>query len=126
MDTGDLMCEVDIDDMLSRLGGDRDLVTDLCRLFLEVCPEQLRTLESAVAQRDLTAAERAAHLFKSSAGSISASKVANAAAMLEEAARTGRAADLGLYLAVLKSDVDRLVTELRSQYAGGGIAHSDR
>jgi two-component system, sensor histidine kinase and response regulator len=49
---------------LERLGGDEDLLRELCQIFLEESPKLLRTLRQAALAGDADAVMRAAHSFK--------------------------------------------------------------
>jgi HPt (histidine-containing phosphotransfer) domain-containing protein len=108
----------DIGDMRRRLGDDDGLIADLFHLFLEECPLQLASLQSAVDSRRLDDVRRAAHLLKGSASNLSAFEVVAAAAALEDAAERGQASDVDGHFATVTRNVHQLVAELRELLAG--------
>ena len=78
---------------LASAGGDLDLLHELAQLFLDDCPQRLSALRDALARRDRSALESAAHTLKGSAGYIGAAEVFAAAAEVEAIARCGDLAD---------------------------------
>jgi two-component system, sensor histidine kinase and response regulator len=76
--------------MLARFGGDRELLADVVRLFLEDCPVRLVAIEKAVASRDAERIRFEAHGLKGAAGNLSASGLFEAATMLERLASEAR------------------------------------
>jgi two-component system sensor histidine kinase/response regulator len=69
--------------LLSRLSGDRALMTDLIGLFVDDCPVRLAAIADAVTRRNPEEIRRAAHTLKGAAGSISADALFHAASALE-------------------------------------------
>jgi HPt (histidine-containing phosphotransfer) domain-containing protein len=75
---------LDFDELLDRLGGDRELLRDIIQLFLEDTPPRLTALRHAVAAGDARAIRAEAHALKGSAGNMSAHRLVEAAATLED------------------------------------------
>jgi HPt (histidine-containing phosphotransfer) domain-containing protein len=94
---------------LRELGGE-DLLRRLVTLLFELAPQRLHTLEGALLRSDLPAARRAAHALCSTAGTVGATGLLEAARLVERAtglpellAATGR----------LEREWDRLQEPLR-------------
>jgi signal transduction histidine kinase/DNA-binding response OmpR family regulator len=80
--------ELDIEAALCLMGGDEELFSELCRLFLQESPALIDSVRAALAQGDSIAVYRAAHKLKGSLSTIGGLKAARAALVLEELART--------------------------------------
>lgn len=97
---------------LASAGGDPELLHELAQLFLDDCPQRLSALRDALARRDRSALETAAHTLKGSAGYIGASDVFAAAAEVEAIARSGDLADADAACAKLQQATVHLVQVL--------------
>lgn len=93
---------------LERLGGDEDLLRELCQIFLEESPKLLQTLRQAAVAGDAEAVMRAAHSFKGELSYLGAEEATHAARILEN---MGHEKDLSGADATLVS-LERQVTEL--------------
>jgi two-component system sensor histidine kinase/response regulator len=69
---------------LERLGGDENLLREVCRIFLDESPNLLRKLQEAIADTDAEAVMRAAHSLKGELGYLGAPEAAQAARELED------------------------------------------
>jgi two-component system sensor histidine kinase/response regulator len=69
---------------LERLGGDEDLLREVCRIFLDESPNMLRKLQEAIVDTDAEAVMRAAHSLKGELGYLGAPEAAQAARGLED------------------------------------------
>lgn len=74
---------MDVGDALSRLGNDRELLSDIIGIFLEDSPALLEKIRRAVMANDPNALQRAAHSLKGLAATLSAEDVAAASRRLE-------------------------------------------
>jgi HPt (histidine-containing phosphotransfer) domain-containing protein len=74
---------------LDRVGGDRQLFSELVGLFFDTYPAQLSDLGEAIAQRDCLRVQRLAHTLKGAASNFCAEGVAAAAQRLENMGRAG-------------------------------------
>ena len=99
---------------LANVDGNLDLMHEVTKLFLEDCPRRLAALRDAMARRDRTALEQAAHKLKGSAGYISAPGVFTAADEVEAIARCGDLADADDACARLQQETRELVQMLAS------------
>jgi len=98
---------------LNRIGGDEELLRDLCHIFLEESPKLLHKLHEAVAAGDADGVMRAAHSLKGEAGYLGAVATSQAARQLEEMGHNkdlSRASDT---LAALKREVASLHLDLK-------------
>lgn len=77
---------VDLDILREELGGDGDLVRNLCRLFGADTPRLMQDIERALATGDLQLVHRTAHRLKGSIGVFHAPQVYEVAQQLEAAA----------------------------------------
>ena len=69
---------------LDRIGGDEELLQELCHIFLEESPKLLQRLHQAVAAGDTDGVMRAAHSFRGEAGYLGADASSHAARQLED------------------------------------------
>jgi signal transduction histidine kinase/CheY-like chemotaxis protein len=105
------------DVVLARVGGDRQLLAEISRLFLDDAPRHLERIRSALDARDGEALRRAAHGLKGAAANFDAEGVVDAARALEEMGRKAafdRPEDAWRTLA---AETDRLLTFLRTVVA---------
>jgi len=105
------------DVVLARVGGDRELLAEISRLFLDDAPRHLERIRSALDARDGDALRRSAHGLKGAAANFDADGVVTAARTLEE---------MGIQEAfdgredawrTLAAETDRLLAFLRSVIA---------
>ena len=73
---------------LSYSGGDRHLLKNVIRLFRSDCPSALRRIDRALRRRDAEALRLAAHGLKGAIATVGASAGRQAAAEIEQAARS--------------------------------------
>jgi CheY-like chemotaxis protein len=79
-------------DMATALGavdGDRALLGQMARWFIDQSPKALRELDDSASRGDTAALARAAHKIKSSVGSLGARRSYEVAVRLEELGRAG-------------------------------------
>jgi two-component system, sensor histidine kinase and response regulator len=99
---------------LERLGGDENLLREVCRIFLDESPNLLRKLREAIADTDAEAVMRAAHSLKGELGYLGAPEAAQAARELED---MGHEKNL--------SRAPQLFTLLEQELAGLHLAMTD-
>jgi PAS domain S-box-containing protein len=95
-------------DLLDRVGGDRALLREMVRLFLETYPGSLKELCDAAARCDAEAVHRLAHTFKGMVAHFGAAAAVEAALRLEVMGRSGEMAGAGEACATLTEQVERL------------------
>jgi PAS domain S-box-containing protein len=104
----------DLDGALQRLEGDRELLEELARLFLEECPGNIAGMRKALQGRDARLLERLAHTMKGSSASVGAVRVSEASLALEQEARAGTLANSTEYIERIQRELDRLVPEFEA------------
>ena len=104
----------DIDAALKHVEGDRDLLDEIVRIFADQCPRTMYEIQNAIRAADLSILERAAHSLKGSASNLCAAGVTQAAAELEESARSGDSSRSREQLEALESEVEKLLCELEA------------
>jgi signal transduction histidine kinase/DNA-binding response OmpR family regulator len=103
--------------VLARVGGDRQLLAEISRLFVDDAPQHLERIRLAFEARDGDALRRAAHGLKGAAANFEADGVVSAARALEEMGRTARFDDYESAWRALTVETDRLLTLLRAVIA---------
>ena len=104
----------DSDAALKHVEGDRDLLDEIIRIFSEQCPKTMYEIQNAIRAADLPVLERAAHSLKGSASNLCATGVTQAAAELEESARSGDSSRSREQFQGLESEVEKLLRELEA------------
>ncbi|MEZ6144038.1 MAG: response regulator [Planctomycetaceae bacterium] len=100
---------------LARLDGNRELLKDLIRYFLEDAPQLLEAAGSAIENDNVPEAERAAHSLKGLAANFDAEACVTIAKQLEDIARSGKLDQAAGILAALKTSVQNLSVELKAE-----------
>jgi HPt (histidine-containing phosphotransfer) domain-containing protein len=101
------------DDVLARVGGDRQLLAEISRLFMDDAPRHLGRIRQALDARDIESLRRAAHGLKGSAANFDADAVVSAVRALEDMARSGRFASADGAWQVIKLETERLIATLQ-------------
>jgi HPt (histidine-containing phosphotransfer) domain-containing protein len=101
-------------EVLARVGGDRELLAEISRLFVDDAPRHLQKIREALDTRDGEALRRAAHGLKGAAANFDADGVVNAARTIEEIGRTGDFEAHQTAWQALTSETDQLITLLRT------------
>jgi HPt (histidine-containing phosphotransfer) domain-containing protein len=103
---------VDVEDALDHTGGDRELLGQLCTVFLAECPTELQEVRAAVQAGSAYTIERTAHKLKGSTSVLGGLQASEAALRLEHAA-LGDAAQIGGCFEALQSAVAALMDRIR-------------
>ena len=98
---------------LERIGGDKDLLQDLCGIFLEESPKLLEKLRQAVRDEDCEAVLRTAHSLKGEAGYLGAAVTSQAARQLEHMAEQKDLAGAAETLTILERELAGLHLALK-------------
>jgi two-component system, sensor histidine kinase and response regulator len=98
---------------LDRIGGDEQLLRELCQIFLEESPKLLQKLHLAVAAGDADAVMRAAHSLKGESSYLGAGATSQAARQLEEMGRCNDLSRAGETLGVLEREATALQLDLK-------------
>jgi two-component system sensor histidine kinase/response regulator len=98
---------------LDRIGGDEELLRDLCHIFLEESPKLLQKLQVALAAGDADGVMRAAHSIKGESSYLGAGETSQAARQLEEMGRNKDLSGAGATVAVLEREMAGLHLDLK-------------
>jgi signal transduction histidine kinase/CheY-like chemotaxis protein len=101
------------DEVLARVGGDRALLAEISRLFIDDAPTHLKRIREAMDAQDGDALRRAAHALKGAASNFDAGGVVTAARAIEQIGRTGQFDEHETAWRALTIETDRLVSTLR-------------
>lgn len=101
---------IDLDELLDRLGGDREVVDELLAIFYDDTRPRLPELQADVPA--LGEWRRLAHTLKGACGNIAAMPASDAAARLEAAAASGDVPAAHAARSVLLTELERLLTEV--------------
>ncbi|HXP44532.1 MAG TPA: response regulator [Candidatus Acidoferrales bacterium] len=99
---------------LDRIGGDEELLREVCEIFLEESPKLLKKLQQAVAAGDADGVVRAAHSLKGESSYLSAGGTSRAARQLEEMGHNKDLSHARDTLAVLEREVAGLHLDLKA------------
>jgi len=98
---------------LERIGGDEQLLRDLCQIFLEESPKLMTKLRQAIAAGDCDGLMRAAHNLKGESSYLGAGGTSQAARQLEDMGRNRDLSGAGGTLAELERQISNLQDELK-------------
>ena len=98
---------------LGRIGGDEELLRELCQIFLEESPKLLEKLRQAVTAGDADTVMRAAHSLKGESSYLGAGGTSQAARQLEEMGRSNDLSRASKTLAVLEREITTLHLDLK-------------
>jgi HPt (histidine-containing phosphotransfer) domain-containing protein len=82
---------VDMDKLMVRMEGDRELIKEVFTIFVEEAPARRMKFEKALIVKDLGAMAMLAHALKGACGTLEADPLRQACNDLEHAARGGDA-----------------------------------
>lgn len=85
---------IDIPKILEQIGGDKELLREVFRVFLDDSPDIRSRLTAALARKDILQLREVAHCAKSAVGNFCTEKAVAAAIELEEACKNGETAHL--------------------------------
>ncbi|MCE5315087.1 MAG: response regulator [Armatimonadota bacterium] len=100
--------DVDVNALMTRVGGDMDLLRELVSLFDENSNELLLEIGNAIEAQDASALRHAAHTLKGSTGNFATGKAYYAALRLEQIGRGADLTDAQEAFQDLKEEVERL------------------
>lgn len=95
-----------------REAGVEEMIGALLDTFVEDAPMRFAALEQAAKNQNAKAVETAAHAFKSGAGTIRATSLADFLAEIEAAGRTGRMETVSVLLETTRNEYLAVMREL--------------
>ncbi len=102
------IAELDRQAIFKRVGGDRQLLAELVRLFFEDAATLLGQMRCAIEARDGAALQQAAHRFKGAAANFEARAAVERAFRLQQIGRHGDWADAEIHFMELEIETARL------------------
>ena len=102
------------DRVLARVGGDRQLLAEISRLFVADAPQHLERIRAALDARDAESLRRAAHGLKGAAANFDADGVVTAARELEDMGRNAHFVGHEHAWRALTVETERLISLLRA------------
>jgi two-component system sensor histidine kinase/response regulator len=108
----------DRDDLVRRLGGDKQMASQILKTFMQDAPNQLTTLREDLEAKDHAQAERHAHTLKGAAGNVGARALKDAAGRAQEAARAEDIDELSRTVEAIELELGNLQS-LLSKTPGG-------
>jgi signal transduction histidine kinase/CheY-like chemotaxis protein/HPt (histidine-containing phosphotransfer) domain-containing protein len=99
--------------VLARVGGDRGLLAEISRLFIDDAPLHLRRIRDALDASDADSLRRVSHALKGAAANFEAVAVVECARTLEQMGRCGDLSNGEAAWASIRQETDRLVETLR-------------
>jgi PAS domain S-box-containing protein len=94
---------------MSRVGEDRELLSELAEVFISESPRLLETIRAAIANRDAAKLRITAHSLKGAVDNFAAQAVYQAALRLEMLGRNGNLAEAEEACSTLEKEMDRLL-----------------
>ena len=98
--------------MLDRVGGDRELLAEVIRFFLEDCPPLVELIRQGLADGNYVAVQRMAHSLTGSAGNFDAPAVTTLSRTLEAHALAGDIPAAHLAFAQLETETGHLLARV--------------
>jgi CheY-like chemotaxis protein len=112
-------CEMDWNQALEVVQGDRELLREIVDAFLTECPQQLEQIQSSIESQDQEVLHRMAHTLKGAMRYFGASQAFDRAYELECMGRDARFDKAAEQFELLKCDIDRIHPEL-SRFVSSG------
>jgi|ERR1700733_2906996 HPt (histidine-containing phosphotransfer) domain-containing protein len=103
---------VNLDDLLTRVENDHELLCELICIFKKDLPGLLQSLQKSVASGDMKNVEATSHGLKGMLAGLSVTQAAATASRLEQMGRDGRKSELTDALTLLESELADLLPEL--------------
>ncbi|HEX4487400.1 MAG TPA: response regulator [Terriglobales bacterium] len=104
---------------LERLGGDEELLRELCQIFLQESPKLLAKLKEASASGDIDTLKRAAHSLKGEVSYLSAEDVSKTAKELERMADENDISQAAPLVQILEAQLARLHADMHEKEKRG-------
>jgi CheY-like chemotaxis protein/HPt (histidine-containing phosphotransfer) domain-containing protein len=102
----------DLARLLERVGGDRNALAELVRIFRADSPKQVGQIRKAVQKSDPAALRAAAHALKGAVSNFAAPPATEAAQRLQKMGDAGRLEGAGAALEQLEREIDALLASL--------------
>jgi HPt (histidine-containing phosphotransfer) domain-containing protein len=105
---------IDVDDLLERVGNDRDFLAELIAVFREDHLNQLEQIVNGLEKNDLNEIRRGAHSLKGALANLAAPAASALAARLEDQGTSGDLTRAGATFEDLKTELNRVLSALHT------------
>ncbi len=105
---------IDVDELMARVDGDRELIAELTEIFQEDYPKQLRLAREALVLNDAAAVRRIGHSLKGALANLGATNASSLAASIEAMGKAGDLARLHERLAEMQVVLADVANRLQS------------
>ncbi len=109
---GELRETLDLEELLDRCAGQRDVATRVLGIFRDQSRPQFDQMEAAWRSADLAELRRVSHLLKGSSANVAASAVRRATEAVEQAASSHAVEDLGPLIARVENTLTNCHREI--------------
>ncbi|MBL8026945.1 MAG: response regulator [Fibrobacteres bacterium] len=116
-DNSDSPSHFDTAAYVKRMRGNKQMAVEIVKGFLEILPGDLEKFRTALAQGEVSTAERLAHSIKGAALNLCASQLAVAALEVERAMKNGKTAGIGLVMN-MEHEADTFIESARAFIKG--------
>ena len=108
---------VNMEELLSRVEQDRELLHELLSIFVGEFPVKLEELRDAMERQDLARVMVVSHGLKGMLSNLSIGQAASCAAQIEQIARNRQTGSLKEALSALEQEVHGLLPEIQAHLA---------
>ncbi|MEW4487410.1 PAS domain S-box protein [Thalassoglobus sp. JC818] len=102
---------------LERMGGDREILDEMIKAFLEDAPILLEEVYAAHSEENWTNLRRGAHSLKGLAANFEALPVVESAQVVEQSAKDNDSSNLDQQIRALTRDLEELIAALKEEQA---------
>lgn len=113
MDTNNELILIDKEALIAQFGGDEEILQEIIIEFINMYPEMLKAIETAIITNDAHALHQSAHSFKGAVSNFFAQKITDQALKLEQLGKNGQVTGAQEMFSDLSQDVVLLVMELK-------------
>jgi HPt (histidine-containing phosphotransfer) domain-containing protein len=105
---------LDSDGALARLDGDKELLSEICDIFIEESPQRMERLKNALDNNNIVLVEREAHSLKSTAANIGAGLLRDSTQHVEVVARNSDISKARILYEMLEHEHGKVLSYLGS------------
>ena len=114
---------IDWDQALTTVGGDSEMLSELCGVYIAEAKEMVSKMRSALASGDRQLLRRSAHTLKGASMSMAATKTKEEADLLEQGCESMDEQTLGEHLSRVEDAVQAAVDAIENHTAAGKTEH---
>ena len=114
---------IDWDQALTTVGGDAEMLNDLCGVYIAEANEMVSKMHSALAADDRQLLRRSAHTLKGASMSMAAIRTKEESEILEQGCDSMDQQTLGQHLSRVEDAVQAAIESIESRAAAGKSEH---